>query len=150
MEDLRDFPRLILVNDVAHLVYNHQLEFSLHLRNRQLFVHAVAACKQELLRDSNIQEALGQALEPGLPIRLCRKKICAPHIFGDSGGIIYFTNNLRWHADSSALNIFDRATLNPVLYYALNRLELLRARSDDVLHERESVHGGSLDHVDDK
>ena len=54
VENLRHFLWLILVNDVAYLVYNDQLEFSLHLRNCQLFVHAVTTCQQELLRDSNI------------------------------------------------------------------------------------------------
>jgi hypothetical protein len=58
-ENLGDFLRLIFMDDMADLVHNDQLEFSLHLCDGKLFVHAVAASKEELLGDSHIKEAFG-------------------------------------------------------------------------------------------
>lgn len=41
LEDLSNLLRLVFMNHVAHLVKHDQLELALHLRDRQLLVHAV-------------------------------------------------------------------------------------------------------------
>ena len=43
---LRDLSWLILMNDMADLIEDHQFEFSLHLGNCQFLVHSVAARQQ--------------------------------------------------------------------------------------------------------
>ena len=53
-EHLGDFLRFIFVDDMADLVHNDQLEFPLHLCDGELFVHAVAASKEELLGNSHV------------------------------------------------------------------------------------------------
>ncbi len=102
VECLRHFPRLVLLNTMADLVQDNQLELPLHLCNSQILVHSVTPGQQQLLGHSYIQEALSKALEPSLPERLCGHQVCSPHVLDYSSAGISHRHHLVGHGDSGA------------------------------------------------
>jgi len=80
--------RLVLLNNVAAVLDDYHLELALHLGDRQLLVHPLAASQQELLLERAIQESLSQTTEPIFPILLCRHQVSAPDILRQSGGFV--------------------------------------------------------------
>lgn len=44
MEGFSNLPWFVLLDCMAYLIYNNELELALHLSNSQLFVHPITAC----------------------------------------------------------------------------------------------------------
>jgi hypothetical protein len=102
LEDFGTGAGLVLLDDVAHLVEHDQLEAALHLRDRQLLVHAVAPRQQQLLGHLDaVEEAAGQPPEPLLPELLGRQEVGPPDVLNHlATGFINLGNHLRRHRHS--------------------------------------------------
>lgn len=124
VEHLSHLLRLVLVDHMAHLIKNDKLELALHLSDSKVLVHSVRARQQQLLGHANIQEALGETLEPSFPVGFSGEQVSAPHILSCTSLLISFADDLRRHGNACALEIFHSATLDAVLHNALQALKL--------------------------
>ena len=97
MYDLSYLFGLVLLDNVAHVVDDLHLEFALHVSYGQLLVHALTACKDELLWQLEAKEGVCQVFEPLNPELLTCEQIGAPNILLDSGILIYGLDDLCWH-----------------------------------------------------
>ena len=88
---------LVLLDNVANVVDDLHLEFALHVSYGELLVHALTACKDELLRQLKPKEGVCQVFEPLNPELLTRQQIGAPNILLDSSILIYGLDDLSWH-----------------------------------------------------
>ena len=79
-DDLGHAVGAVLVHGVAHLGQHLHLEPALHLAHRQLAVQPVHPRQQQQLGPGRRQEARGESLEPGGPVRLRPRQVRPPPV----------------------------------------------------------------------
>ena len=94
----------------------------------------------------NHSKALQKSLVT-FPVGLGREQVRAPHVHL-LALVVRLLDDLARLRDARALQVAHGAALDGVLHDGLLRLEGLRARRDDALHEGERLHGSTLDDVD--
>ena len=142
-----DLDWLIFLDDMAAVVDDSHRKLALHLRNRQLLVHSLAACKDELLLHRDVQKRLREASEPFGPVRLASHEICAPDKLCFPGLLVDSFDNLGGHRDTGASFVFNLATLQAVFDQFNHVAELRGSVLHDLLHERQGLHRRALDNI---
>ena len=131
------------VGDHMHFV------LALHVGHSERRVHPLCPRQEEHLLRLEAEKDRSEVLEPLAPEVFCRQEICSPHVLHCTCGLVCLWNYLGRHGDSGAFLIFYLAAEDAILDYRGQIWEGIRSVGHDLLHEGQSFHGRTLDHIND-
>ena len=149
-ENFCDLLWLVFLDYVPAVVDHDHAVFAHHMGDRQFFVHAVGAREQQLLLDSDLEEALGEALEPPLPVGLRGEQIRAPHVAWLPSSLIDTLDNLSRHRDPRTCLVAHLARRDTILDDRGEIGELGWTVVHNRVHDGERLHSCAFDYVDDE